>query len=158
MENVMPIPFSGCWIWMGSLDVKGYSRVSLGCLGWVKAYRVSYELFKGPIPPDRLVCHKCSIPSCVNPDHLFAGTHQQNMQQAAAEGRMSRDQGAPVSHCKWGHPYSGDNLHVTKAGVRVCLECRRKRGQQWYARNREIECERNREQYHAKQAAQAAAE
>lgn len=52
------------------------------------AHRVSWELHNGSIPDNMFVLHKCDIGQCVNPDHLFLGTHKDNCQDGLKKGRM----------------------------------------------------------------------
>jgi len=68
-----------CWIWTGYKDKKGYGQLCFGGKKKAIASRVSYELFKGPIDQGKLVCHTCDVSSCVNPDHLWMGSHLENM-------------------------------------------------------------------------------
>lgn len=80
---------TGCWLWTGSKLNKGY-----GCFGIKNkksriASRTAYELFKGPIEGKLFICHSCDVPSCVNPDHLWAGTHMENMMDMIDKGRQS---------------------------------------------------------------------
>jgi Na+-translocating ferredoxin:NAD+ oxidoreductase RnfC subunit len=77
----------GCWLWEGSLRGKGYGGYKENGKMHI-ASRVSYELYKEPIPQGVLVCHKCNTPSCVNPSHLYLGTYSDNTQQAVEEGRQ----------------------------------------------------------------------
>jgi hypothetical protein len=113
--NWEPVPECGCWIWTGSHASNGYGRVLL-CKGGVSAHRVSYELNVGPIPPGLRVLHKCDTRSCVNPDHLFLGTTQDNATDMARKDRGRRS--------KKGFP-----RHVSNDGNRfkVQMDFRRKR-------------------------------
>jgi hypothetical protein len=81
----------GCWSWTGAKGRKGYGHVSVRRLP-VKglAHRLSYLIHKGEFDPDLEIMHDCDNPSCVNPDHLRAGTHDENMKDAALRGRLRR--------------------------------------------------------------------
>lgn len=78
MDKVIPEPNTGCWLWDGNRNEKGYGLFKLKGKQ-TKAHRVSFELFCEEIPENLHIMHKCDNPSCVNPDHLKSGTHQDNM-------------------------------------------------------------------------------
>jgi len=90
---IIQIPFSDCHYWISSLGRKnGYGTINVREKGnrdnrkQYKVHRLMYELYKGPIG-DRHVLHKCDNPQCVNPEHLFLGTHQDNMRDMALKKR-----------------------------------------------------------------------
>lgn len=85
-NNSMPVTESGCWWWLGALTEKGYGIAALAG-SHVRAHRLSWLLHRGPIPNGILVCHHCDTPCCVNPDHLFLGTHQDNVRDMDMKGR-----------------------------------------------------------------------
>jgi hypothetical protein len=76
-----------CWLWTGSRMTRGYGQVYWGN-GPKGAHRVAWELSHGPIPEGQHILHRCDVPACVNPDHLFIGTHTENMKDAATKGRL----------------------------------------------------------------------
>lgn len=76
-----------CWEWQGDHTANGYGRLTVRGQR-VVAHRHSWEMHFGPIPDGMIVCHHCDNPPCIRPDHLFLGSHQDNMADAANKGRM----------------------------------------------------------------------
>ncbi len=94
----VPEPNTGCFLWLGPRTGNGYGAIKIG-KKMCAAHRIVYEEFVGPIPPGLLVCHKCDVPLCVNPAHLFLGTNKDNMLDAARKGRTaSGDRSWPRLH------------------------------------------------------------
>lgn len=77
-----------CWLWTGGLVKKRYGNFQLPEQQWL-AHRFAWTLVFGEIPDGLCVCHRCDNPPCVNPDHLFLGTHTDNMRDCIAKGRMA---------------------------------------------------------------------
>ena len=80
---------TGCWEWMACKGRHGYGHLRYkGPV--VLAHRLSYTMWRGPIPKGKCVLHHCDNRGCVNPQHLFVGTREDNMRDAMAKGRIAR--------------------------------------------------------------------
>lgn len=106
---------SGCWLWQAAKDERGYGRFGVGSHGARLAHRVSWELVNGPLPHGMWVLHRCDTPSCVNPNHMFLGTHEDNMEDMAAKGRGRKN-----------HP-TGERAYRAKLTLEQAQEIRRLR-------------------------------
>lgn len=123
----MPEPNSGCWLWTGSLGTAGYGSIRVS--GKTRsAHRVSYEAFLGSIPAGLHIDHKCKVRCCVNPSHLEPVTVREN-------NRRSPRTFVLATHCKHGHPFSGENLQIGRQ--RRCRECNRRIGLASYYKAKE---------------------
>ena|ERR1019366_4582631 len=85
-RHASPEPNSGCWIWGGYLNSYGYGRLGRN-RSERGAHRLAYRVYRGPIPEGMLVLHRCDMPCCVNPNHLFLGTDADNNNDCIAKGR-----------------------------------------------------------------------
>lgn len=79
----------GCWLWDGCVTGNGYGAIRVEG-AQIGAHRASYLAFKGEIPAGMCVCHRCDVPTCVNPAHLFLGTVQDNQADKTRKGRQAR--------------------------------------------------------------------
>jgi hypothetical protein len=77
----------GCWFWTGVKTSAGYGILSINYKNTF-AHRFSYEIHGGTIPEHMLVCHHCDHPACINPSHLFLGTHSDNTQDMIMKNRQ----------------------------------------------------------------------
>ncbi len=95
----IPEPNSGCWLWEGALTTWGYGFFYVGpttrCIG---AHVASWHLNKGAKPAEAWVLHRCDMRCCVNPDHLWLGTRQDNDDDRVAKSRQAR--GITISTAK----------------------------------------------------------
>lgn len=81
-----------CWEWRGGKDSDGYGGVRVGNRDY-RAHRYSWMINYGDIPKNFLVCHKCDNPPCINPKHLFLGTHKDNVNDMISKGRRIYQKG-----------------------------------------------------------------
>jgi hypothetical protein len=109
---------SPCWIWTAGKFGSGYGAIKIHNKQ-LKAHRVAWTIYNGQIPHNDsahgfFVCHRCDVPACVNPSHLFLGTNAENMRDMTAKNRQAKG----VKHGSYLHPErracgarSGARLH-----------------------------------------------
>lgn len=107
-----------CWLWMGARNKDGHGNL------WVKprvvyAHVFAYELLVGKVPNGLELDHLCRVPYCVNPAHLEAVTHRENVLRGVGTAAIH----ARKTHCKRGHLLAGDNIHKCYLPWRICKLC-----------------------------------
>ena len=145
-----------CWEWLGNTTEKGYGQLPVSTEGHRRAHRLAFELSGGILQDDEIVCHTCDNPSCCNPKHLFAGTHQDNRDDCVKKNRQAKGMKAGnfgkfgSAHPAFGHVKSpeglraiaeakmGDNSPSRKYRV-VCKYCGKESGcgqhSRWHGEN-----------------------
>ena len=113
-NNIEIVPFSGCWIWLGSIAKNGYGKI-----GAKLAHRVSFIKKHGGIPEGLQIDHLCRTRCCVNPDHLEAVTQKENILRSNSWSAKN----AKKTHCDNGHEYTESNTITRVNGWRLCGIC-----------------------------------
>lgn len=85
-DNCDVYPITGCWVWMGYMTDRGYACFEIKGRN-IRVHRLSWELWNGTISPGIEVCHQCDNPICCNPEHLFLGTHRENINNKVEKSR-----------------------------------------------------------------------
>lgn len=123
MRAKISVTPSGCWLWTGAANSKGYGQV--GVRGVSRStHRVAYELLVGPIPDGLQIDHLCRVRLCCNPSHLEPVTHMEN--------HMRRPD-VHKSHCIHGHEMTPENTIVknfrgsVRRNCRVCANAQRRK-------------------------------
>lgn len=122
--RLVELDSSGCWLFMGALDNRGYGQVFTRMKDGKKpttarAHRVIYASLRGEIPSGMELDHLCKRRNCCNPDHLDVVTHAENVRRGNV-GLRQRSQ----THCKNGHPFNDINTRW-RGKWRACIECNR---------------------------------
>jgi hypothetical protein len=119
-----------CWLWKGTIDDKGYGRLTLNKKR-IFAHRYAYELLVAPITDGLELDHLCRNTRCVNPAHLEPVTHRENVLRGISVAAVN----ARKTICKRGHPLDGDNLYQKSLPRRDCRKCALARARKFNTRN-----------------------
>lgn len=114
---------NGCWLWTGARGTRGYGE-RVWRTDNVRIHRQMYKIVHGVrLTSKEVVCHRCDVRHCCNPEHLWAGTRKENMRDCSAKGRADRQW---MTACHRGHPFTPENTWIEpKTGWRKCRACKR---------------------------------
>ncbi len=125
-----------CWLWCAGKNTGGYGAFGMrddvtGASKVEGAHRASWIMHFGAIPEGLWVLHRCDVPSCVRPEHLFLGTPEDNEQDKIQKGRKPKPGKHKSQVCRNGHPRIRENQFIKKGGDREprleCVLCARDR-------------------------------
>ncbi len=119
LRRLMPIPESGCMVWEGCTDERGYGLVTFHRKGW-RVHRLVWEHFNGPIPEGLELDHLCRVHPCSNVHHLEPTTSQVNILRGVGPAAIC----ARKTECLRGHAFDELNTYIDSLGRRICRACR----------------------------------
>lgn len=136
-DRFTPEPNSGCFLWLGPYDKDGYGKIHTEDGRYLRAHRYTCELVGKPIPDGYLGCHKCDNPTCVNPQHIFHGTHKSNHEDRGRKGRQAK--GSKIGASKLTAEQvleirstkPGEHVAFSKYGIKRTHYYRLMRGEGW---------------------------
>jgi hypothetical protein len=126
--NRIRIDNNGCWIWTSTLNPKGYGIICLRGRYWA-THRLLHEAMVGHVPAHMVTDHLCRVRACCNPLHLQVVTQAVNIRRADMPSGANHCNGR-LTHCKYGHPFSGDNVYYYEVDghvYRICRTCAARR-------------------------------
>jgi hypothetical protein len=124
LSRFVSIGENGCWNWNGASTENGYGVLTHKGKRQL-AHRFSFKNLVEPIKDGLLVCHHCDNPSCVNPSHLYQGTHKDNRADTLNRKRWKHPF-RERQHCSKGHNYEEVGFYFSKSdNSRVCRKCQR---------------------------------
>jgi hypothetical protein len=133
LVSALEIDTGGCWKWKGNHSKKGYGFLRLTDRP-IAVYRLTYQLWRGPIPKGLVSDHLCVNRGCANPWHIEIVSNIENVMRGNGVGPKNMRK----THCPKGHPYDENNTRYTSrknGGVnRRCRTCQRKWNRDFSAR------------------------
>lgn len=153
-RKIMVMPETNCWLWLGSITKPSGKRPRGGGYGLFQngeklelAHRFSYKYYKGPIEKPLVIDHLCRNRNCVNPGHLEAVTHSENVRRGLSPtiiAAVSAKRAAKRAHCPNGHQYTTGNTYIQISSrdgeYRVCKICRKAAYERGNAKQRAARC------------------
>jgi hypothetical protein len=139
---------TGCWEWVGRKNGDGYGQFDVGSRTdgtrkSVAAHRWVWEILRGEVPAGTELDHLCRVRGCVNPSHLEAVTHAENVRRGEGGSNMSNK-----THCAQGHPFDDANTRIArsngKPAQRRCRVCEARWDREYKERNRILLAEKRR--------------
>lgn len=110
-----------CWLYQGYQNGKGYCPVHYHGKRFLLT-RLVFQMFKGPLHPERIVCHHCDVRNCWNPAHIYDGTPLSNMRDTVSRFRHYN---LLKTSCKRGHPFVEGSYRLSgpSKNIRACIVC-----------------------------------
>lgn len=145
-----------CWVWTKYVNSYGYGTIKINRKTEF-THRVSYKLFVGSIPKGLELDHLCSNPACLNPDHLEAVTHAENVRRSKVKGStyLRKVRGDDEAWCTKCQDFLlKEDFHKNKNRwnglCQDCMECKSKAGKKYHEKNRESTLKKQRARYRKK--------